>query len=115
MIINSFSFIFQDITDNQAVSDPAFYSLIILYALVIIGSVVGNVLVITAVLKSEKMRKVSESNVTAVTQCEFSQTSAKIFQHSHPGHFSAVQKWGAKSQNVKKVGRQERKTHGKYK
>lgn len=57
-------FIFQDITDNQAVSDPAFYSLIILYALVIIGSVVGNVLVITAVLKSEKMRKVSESNVT---------------------------------------------------
>ena len=74
VIINFFSFIFQDITDNQAVSDPAFYSLIILYALVIIGSVVGNVLVITAVLKSEKMRKVSESNVTAVTQCKFSPT-----------------------------------------
>ena len=58
----SFWFFLQDITNNQAVSDPAFYSLIILYALVIIGSVVGNVLVITAVLKSPKMRKVSESD-----------------------------------------------------
>ena len=63
VVVESFLFFFlQDITDNQAVSDPAFYSLIILYALVIIGSVVGNVLVITAVLKSPKMRKVSESD-----------------------------------------------------
>ena len=61
-LLNLFRFFLQDITDNQAVSDPAFYSLIILYALVIIGSVVGNVLVITAVLKSPKMRKVSESD-----------------------------------------------------
>ena len=61
-LLNLFCFFFQDITDNQAVSDPAFYSLIILYALVIFGSVVGNVLVITAVLKSPKMRKVSESD-----------------------------------------------------
>ena len=48
----------QDIVDNQAVSDPFFYVLIILYTLMIIGSVIGNVLVIIAVLKSPNMRKV---------------------------------------------------------
>jgi hypothetical protein len=49
---------FQDIIDDHAVSDPAFYTLIILYSLMILGSVIGNVFVITAVLKSPYMRKV---------------------------------------------------------
>ena len=39
--------------------DPAFYVLTCLYALMILGSFVGNVLVITAVLKSPNMRKVN--------------------------------------------------------
>lgn len=51
-----------DILDNRAVSDGAFYLLIIFYSLVILGSVIGNVLVITAVLKSPNMRKVSYFN-----------------------------------------------------
>ena len=49
---------FQDILDNQAVSDPVFYALVTLYALMIVGSVLGNIMVITAVLKSPNMRKV---------------------------------------------------------
>ena len=49
----------QDIIDNQAVPDFAMYLLPTLYALVIVGSVIGNVLVITAVLRSPNMRKVS--------------------------------------------------------
>ena len=44
---------------HRAVSDTAFVILVILYALVIIVSVMGNVLVITAVLRSPHMRKVS--------------------------------------------------------
>ena len=47
--------------NNQAVSDAAFAILVILYALVIIVSVMGNVLVITAVLRSPHMRKVSSA------------------------------------------------------
>ncbi len=44
--------------DNQAVSDPVFYLLVFLYAVMIVGSVAGNLLVITAVLRSPNMRKV---------------------------------------------------------
>ena len=39
--------------------DPAFYGLSVCYALVILGSVVGNLLVITAVFRSPHMRKVN--------------------------------------------------------
>ena len=53
-------FFFQDIVDNQAVPDFAMYLLPTLYALVIVGSVIGNILVITAVLRSPNMRKVSQ-------------------------------------------------------
>ena len=49
---------FQDIIENQAVSDAALLTLSVLYSLVIFGSVVGNTLVITAVLKAPNMRKV---------------------------------------------------------
>lgn len=49
----------QDIINNQAVSDPAFYALSVFYCIVICGSVLGNLLVITAVLRSAHMRKVN--------------------------------------------------------
>ena len=42
---------------NQAVSDATLYLLATFYALVIVCSVVGNVLVITAVFKSPNLRK----------------------------------------------------------
>ena len=44
--------------DDHALSEPAMYVLSFLYAVMIAGSVIGNVLVITAVLKSPSMRKV---------------------------------------------------------
>lgn len=46
--------------DDHALSEPAMYVLSFLYAVMIAGSVIGNVLVITAVLKSPSMRKVKE-------------------------------------------------------
>ena len=49
---------FQNIVDDHALSEPAMYVLSFLYAVMIAGSVIGNVLVITAVLKSPSMRKV---------------------------------------------------------
>ena len=49
----------QDILEDQAVSDAALFTFAVLYSLVILGSVIGNILVITAVLKAPKMRKVS--------------------------------------------------------
>ena len=53
-------FFFQNIVDDHALSEPAMYVLSFLYAVMIAGSVIGNVLVITAVLKSPSMRKVKE-------------------------------------------------------
>ena len=44
--------------DDHALPEPAMYVLSLLYAVMIAGSVIGNVLVITAVLKSPSMRKV---------------------------------------------------------
>ena len=55
-------FLLQDILDNQAVSDPVFYTLVTLYSMMIIGSVLGNIMVITAVLKAPNMRKVGSIN-----------------------------------------------------
>lgn len=40
-------------------SDPAYFTLVVLYSLMIAGSVIGNLLVITAVLRSPNMRKVN--------------------------------------------------------
>ncbi len=54
-------FFSQDILESKAVSDAALITFAVLYSLVILGSVVGNVLVITAVLKAPKMRKVRRS------------------------------------------------------
>ena len=51
---------FQNIVDDHALSGPAMYVLSLLYAVMIAGSVIGNVLVITAVLKSPSMRKVND-------------------------------------------------------
>ena len=48
----------QNIVDDHALPEPAMYVLSLLYAVMIAGSVIGNVLVITAVLKSPSMRKV---------------------------------------------------------
>ena len=49
-------------------SDPAFYSLVTLYVLMIGGSVLGNLLVIVAVLKSPNMRKVRISTLETHTK-----------------------------------------------
>ena len=46
--------------DDHALPEPAMYVLSLLYAVMIAGSVIGNVLVITAVLKSPSMRKVQQ-------------------------------------------------------
>ena len=51
---------FQNIVDDHALPEPAMYVLSLLYAVMIAGSVIGNVLVITAVLKSPSMRKVQQ-------------------------------------------------------
>ena len=56
-------FLLQDILDNQAVSDPVFYTLVTLYSMMIIGSVLGNIMVITAVLKAPNMRKVGSHRI----------------------------------------------------
>jgi hypothetical protein len=53
------------VINNQAVSDPAFYMLVVVYAVIIVGSVLGNMLVIVAVLRSSHMRKVGWDSVWA--------------------------------------------------
>ena len=63
ILFNKFLVFAQDIIDNQAVPDFAMYLLPTLYSLVIMGSVIGNVLVITAVLRSPNMRKVTTLGV----------------------------------------------------
>ena len=50
---------FQGILNAKAVPSSAFYILFTLYVLVIVGSFIGNVLVITAVIRSPSLRKVS--------------------------------------------------------
>ena len=59
-IRGQYSHFFQNIVDDHALPEPAMYVLSLLYAVMIAGSVIGNVLVITAVLKSPSMRKVQE-------------------------------------------------------
>jgi len=51
---------FQSLVRNRAVSDAVLGTFVTLYALVIAGSVVGNGLVIAAVLRAPAMRKVSD-------------------------------------------------------
>ena len=67
--------IFKGILNAKAVPSAAFYILFTLYVLIIIGSFIGNVLVITAVVRSPSLRKVRQK---IIKTCRFLGSNSNI-------------------------------------